>query len=415
MRWRCAPAPNSSTWSSCSSFRSVISRRGWSAWTRSCGIRSATSSAANCSTPRCVNSNRTMPRADTRSDGRYVLTRDLATYAITREVEAGRGSPAGGAYLSFQHVPRGRDPQRLRPGGGPARRQWHRSDANAPSRSRRSRITTWAACGSTTRCERRSPGFTPAARRSAAPTAPIAFRATRSPRRFVFGARAGRNAARHAQRQFRRAGPRRPLIPRSICCVARSGATRRIRRRSCRDLQGADGRPCRAVPHRRRNCDRRSAAIARMTSEIGEVPFSSVGRVRSRAGRLARSSQHAAGGAIGRGAGAGAHREPRRASARGSSRSRRRLVASIRSSTLSDDSALNFAAPRRQAGWPPHESIACHSARRARRSTARRQLSRSPSSPASPCSTACARFAARPTRRWRFDSPASMPMPARNA
>jgi succinate dehydrogenase / fumarate reductase flavoprotein subunit len=42
---------------------------------------------------------------DTRSDGRYVLTRDLATYAITREVEAGRGSPAGGAFLSFQHVP----------------------------------------------------------------------------------------------------------------------------------------------------------------------------------------------------------------------------------------------------------------------------------------------------------------------
>ena len=42
---------------------------------------------------------------DTRSDGRYVLTRDLATYAMTKEVEAGRGTPAGGAYLSFQHVP----------------------------------------------------------------------------------------------------------------------------------------------------------------------------------------------------------------------------------------------------------------------------------------------------------------------
>jgi succinate dehydrogenase / fumarate reductase flavoprotein subunit len=42
---------------------------------------------------------------DHRSDGRYVLTRDLATYAITKEVEAGRGSPAGGAFLSFQHVP----------------------------------------------------------------------------------------------------------------------------------------------------------------------------------------------------------------------------------------------------------------------------------------------------------------------
>jgi succinate dehydrogenase / fumarate reductase flavoprotein subunit len=42
---------------------------------------------------------------DARSDGTYKLTRDLATYAITKEVEAGRGSPAGGAYLSFQHVP----------------------------------------------------------------------------------------------------------------------------------------------------------------------------------------------------------------------------------------------------------------------------------------------------------------------
>jgi len=36
-------------------------------------------------------------------DGRYVITRDLATYAIVKEVEAGRGSPHGGAYLSFRH------------------------------------------------------------------------------------------------------------------------------------------------------------------------------------------------------------------------------------------------------------------------------------------------------------------------
>ncbi len=38
-------------------------------------------------------------------DGRYVVTRDVATYAIVKEVEAGRGSPHGGAYLSFQHCP----------------------------------------------------------------------------------------------------------------------------------------------------------------------------------------------------------------------------------------------------------------------------------------------------------------------
>jgi succinate dehydrogenase/fumarate reductase flavoprotein subunit len=36
-------------------------------------------------------------------DGRYIITRDVATYAIIKEVEAGRGSPHGGAYLSFRH------------------------------------------------------------------------------------------------------------------------------------------------------------------------------------------------------------------------------------------------------------------------------------------------------------------------
>jgi succinate dehydrogenase/fumarate reductase flavoprotein subunit len=37
----------------------------------------------------------------------YTTPRDIATYAIAKEVEAGRGSPHGGAYLSFTHVPRG--------------------------------------------------------------------------------------------------------------------------------------------------------------------------------------------------------------------------------------------------------------------------------------------------------------------
>ncbi len=35
---------------------------------------------------------------------RYVVTRDAATYAITQEVAAGRGTPHGGAYLSFMHL-----------------------------------------------------------------------------------------------------------------------------------------------------------------------------------------------------------------------------------------------------------------------------------------------------------------------
>ncbi|WP_128565844.1 FAD-binding protein, partial [Methylobacterium crusticola] len=36
--------------------------------------------------------------------GRYNAPRDRATYAILSEVKAGRGSPSGGAFLSFQHV-----------------------------------------------------------------------------------------------------------------------------------------------------------------------------------------------------------------------------------------------------------------------------------------------------------------------
>jgi succinate dehydrogenase/fumarate reductase flavoprotein subunit len=48
-------------------------------------------------------------------DGAYVLTRDLATYAIIKEVEAGRGSPHGGAWLSFEHC----SAQELRAAFGP--------------------------------------------------------------------------------------------------------------------------------------------------------------------------------------------------------------------------------------------------------------------------------------------------------
>jgi succinate dehydrogenase/fumarate reductase flavoprotein subunit len=42
-------------------------------------------------------------RYGTPEDGKYTLTRDVATYAIMKEVEAGRGSPHGGAYLCFRH------------------------------------------------------------------------------------------------------------------------------------------------------------------------------------------------------------------------------------------------------------------------------------------------------------------------
>ncbi len=47
--------------------------------------------------------------------GSYNATRDVAAYAILKEVEAGRGSPHGGAYLDFRHLAE----SRLRAAFGP--------------------------------------------------------------------------------------------------------------------------------------------------------------------------------------------------------------------------------------------------------------------------------------------------------
>ena len=47
--------------------------------------------------------------------GKYTATRDLASYAILKEVEAGRGSPHNGAYLDFRHI----DERDLRAAFGP--------------------------------------------------------------------------------------------------------------------------------------------------------------------------------------------------------------------------------------------------------------------------------------------------------
>jgi succinate dehydrogenase/fumarate reductase flavoprotein subunit len=47
--------------------------------------------------------------------GSYDTARDILTYAIYKEVEAGRGTPHGGVYLSFQHI----DAQKLKNALGP--------------------------------------------------------------------------------------------------------------------------------------------------------------------------------------------------------------------------------------------------------------------------------------------------------
>lgn len=48
-------------------------------------------------------------------EGKYLTTRDLVTYAIVNEVAAGRGTPHGGAWLSFEHC----SERELRAAAGP--------------------------------------------------------------------------------------------------------------------------------------------------------------------------------------------------------------------------------------------------------------------------------------------------------
>lgn len=48
-----------------------------------------------------------MQRYGGQDSGTYTTVRDQASYAILKEVEAGRGSPHGGVYLDFRHVPDG--------------------------------------------------------------------------------------------------------------------------------------------------------------------------------------------------------------------------------------------------------------------------------------------------------------------
>jgi succinate dehydrogenase/fumarate reductase flavoprotein subunit len=56
-----------------------------------------------------------LPKYGEQGGAGYNTTRDLLTHAIYREVAAGRGSPHGGVFLSFQHIP----PQQLEQALGP--------------------------------------------------------------------------------------------------------------------------------------------------------------------------------------------------------------------------------------------------------------------------------------------------------
>ena len=209
---------------------------------------------------------------DSRSDGRYVLTRDLATYAITKEVEAGRGSPAGGAYLSFQHVPEAE----IRRAFGPVVDRLAANGIDLASRPvevapiahyhmggirvdamLQTRVAGLYACGEAV-------GGANGANRLSGNAITEAF---------VFGARAGRNAAQHALRASSHWEPQaaRPALDLLHSADRRDAPNLAAVVVELKALM-ADG----VGPFRTADRLRSAAqAIARLTTDIGQSPVSS--------------------------------------------------------------------------------------------------------------------------------------------
>jgi succinate dehydrogenase/fumarate reductase flavoprotein subunit len=209
---------------------------------------------------------------DTRSDGRYVLTRDLATYAITREVEAGRGSPAGGAYLSFQHLPEAE----IRNAFGPV---VDRLAANGIDLTKRpvevAPIAHYHMGGVRVDDTLRTavPGLYACGEAVGGANGANRLSGNAITEALVFGASAGRNAARHAQRNSSRwsapaADPALDLL---------RSATRRDAPNPAAVVRDLKALMADQVGPFRTEAKLRSAlaGIARVKAEIGEVPFSS--------------------------------------------------------------------------------------------------------------------------------------------
>ncbi|MGD0846061.1 FAD-binding protein [Bradyrhizobium sp.] len=209
---------------------------------------------------------------DNRSDGRYVLTRDLATYAITKEVEAGRGSPAGGAYLSFQHLPEAE----IRSAFGPV---VDRLAANGIDLAKHpvevAPIAHYHMGGVRVdeALQARVPGLYACGEAVGGANGANRLSGNAITEAFVFGARAGRNAAQHALQSS--------MLWRPQAAAPALDLLRSAQRRDAPNLAAvvAELKALMAdmVGPFRTEAKLRLAleAIARLKTEIGEVPFSS--------------------------------------------------------------------------------------------------------------------------------------------
>jgi succinate dehydrogenase / fumarate reductase flavoprotein subunit len=209
---------------------------------------------------------------DDRSDGRYVLTRDLATYAITREVEAGRGSPAGGAYLSFQHLPEAE----IRRAFGPVVDRLAANGIDLTKRPVEVAPIAHYHMGGVRVDETLAtavPGLYASGEAVGGANGANRLSGNAITEAFVFGARAGRNAARHALHTTPLWSPQaaKPALDMLRGAKRRDAPNPAALVRDLKALMADQVGPFRT------EAKLRSAlgTIARLITEIGETPFSS--------------------------------------------------------------------------------------------------------------------------------------------
>ncbi len=250
--------------------------------------------------------------------GRYVITRDVATYAIVKEVEAGRGSPHGGAYLSFQHC----SEAELRAAFGPVIDRLAKNNIDLTRMPIEVAPTAHYHMGGVIADERMQtalPGLFVAGEAVGGANGANRLSGNAITEALVFGRRAGKSAAERAGRMqaaaFRpQAG--RPGIDLLASAHDRDDINPAAMIQRLQATMSDDVGPFRTAA----KLERALAAIADMSGALGERPIGNGARLRLAPARMARSAQHADGRARSDSGGARTHRKPWCPSARGFSR-----------------------------------------------------------------------------------------------
>ena len=264
-----------------------------------------------------------LPRYGGSDAGRYTATRDLATHAIWHEVRAGRGSPHGGAYLSFAHV----GEAALRAAFGPV---IDRLAANgidltdAPVEVAPIAHYHMGGIGVDARLATRVPGLYAAGEAVGGANGANRLSGNAITEAFVFGHRAGRNAALEAAAHARCLAPKRRAPGARHACGAERGAGRgAVGARALARAAPADvgaGRPAPRWRGARRGGGEDTPHAFRGSSRPRGAR---VRRLRHRACRLVHAPRGPRGGGGDRRDRSRAARKPGRPPARGFSRERR--------------------------------------------------------------------------------------------